>query len=84
MTTPTTVVTIDQIQVVTNGNIQVRETTTITENGKEPIKSYARWTLYPGQDVSTQDPKVQAVCTATWTPEVIAAYNAAMAQNQKA
>lgn len=84
MSNTTKIVTIDQIEIVTNGNIQVRETTTITENGKEPIKSYVRWTLYPGQDVSTQDPKVQSLALATWTPEIIAAYNAAMAQNQKA
>ena len=84
MSNTTKIVTIDQIEIVTNGNIQVRETTTITENGKEPIKSYVRWTLYPGQDVSTQDPKVQSLALATWTPEIIAAYNATMAQNQKA
>ena len=84
MSNTTKIVTIDQIEIVTNGNIQVRETTTITENGKEPIKSYVRWTLYPGQDVSTQDPKVRSLALATWTPEIIAAYNATMAQNQKA
>lgn len=36
---------------------------------------YIRQTLEPGQDVSSEPEEVQSLCTATWTPEVIAAWN---------
>jgi len=36
---------------------------------------YIRQTLEPGQDVSSEPEEVQSVCTATWTPEGITAWN---------
>ena len=67
---------IDKIEVVENGIIQVRQVTRILEDGVELSSSFHRWTLAPGQDVSDQEARVQAIANATWTPEVIAAYNA--------
>jgi hypothetical protein len=69
-------VTIDKIEVVENGIVQVRQVTRILEDGKELSSSYHRWTLVPSQDVTDQESKVQAVCNAVWTEEVIAAYEA--------
>jgi hypothetical protein len=68
--------TIDKIEIVENGIVQVRQVERILEDGKELSASYHRWTLAPGQDVSDQEPRVQAIANATWTPEVIAAYKA--------
>jgi hypothetical protein len=68
---------IDKIEVVENGTVQVRQATRIMENGQELSKSYHRWTIAPGQDYSDQEPKVQAICAAAHTPEVIAVYQAA-------
>ena len=74
-------ISIDKIEVVENGVVQVRQITRIVEDGTELSASYHRWTLTPGQDVSDQEAKVQAVCNAVWTSEVIAAYQAAQEAN---
>ena len=72
---------IDKVEVVENGIVQVRQVTRIMEDGNQLSSSYHRWTLTPGQDVSDQESKVQAVCNAVWTPEVIAAYEAQQQAN---
>lgn len=74
--------TIDKIEIVENGIVQVRQIERILEDGKELSASYHRWTLAPGQDVSDQEPRVQAIANATWTPEVIAAYKAQQEANK--
>jgi hypothetical protein len=72
---------IDKIEVVENGTIQVRQVTRIMEDGKELSSSYHRSTFAPGSDVSDQPANVQAIATAAWTPAVIAAYQAQIAEN---
>ena len=74
--------TIDKIEIVENGIVQVRQIERILEDGKELSASYHRWTLAPGQDVSDQEPRVQAIANATWTPEVITAYKAQQEANK--
>ena len=69
--------TVDQIEVVGNGCVQVRTKTTIVENGVEIGSSFHRHVIIPGDDYSKEDARVQAICEATHTPEVIAAYRAA-------
>ena len=73
---------IDKIEVLEMGHIQVRQITRIVEDGKELSASYHRWSLSPGDDLTGQDPKVVAIANATWTPEVIAAYQAMVAAQQ--
>jgi hypothetical protein len=70
---------IDQITVQENGIILYREATRIMEDGKELTKTYHRSSLTPGQDLSGQPSKVVSIAQAAWTPEVIAAYQAAQA-----
>ena len=67
---------IDQIEIVGNWNIQVRQATTIERDGIEIARSYNRWVLNPDSDISAQEQKVKNICNVVWTPEVIAAYNA--------
>ena len=76
-------VAIDKIEVLENGCIQVREITRIIEDGKELSASYHRWSLVPTDNVSTQDPKVQAVANAVWTDSVKSAYQAFIASQPK-
>ena len=71
---------IDRIEVVENGHIQVRQVTRIMEDGNQLSSSYHRWTFFPGQDVSDQPDNVRAIALATWTPEIIAAYQASLPQ----
>ena len=74
--------TIDKIEVVENGTLQVRQVTRIMEDGKELSSSYHRWAFEPGSDVSDQPANVQAIAAAAWTAEVIAAYQAQVAARQ--
>jgi archaellum component FlaF (FlaF/FlaG flagellin family) len=70
---------VDQITVTENGVVLFREATRILEDGVELSKTYHRSSLTPGQDVSSVPANVQAICAAAWTPEVVAAFNAANA-----
>ena len=70
------VTTIDLIEVVENGTLQVRAKTVIMEDGKQISGSFHRHVIAPGDDYSNEDARVQAICAATHTTEVIAAYRA--------
>ena len=67
---------IDQIEIVSDWNIQVRQATSIEKDGVEIAKTFHRWLLTPDMDISNQPSNVQTIANAAWTPEVIAAYNA--------
>ena len=67
---------IDQIEIVENGSIQIRTATIIERDGTEISRTFHRHVKHPGQDISNEDAKVQAVANAIWTAEVIAAYQA--------
>lgn len=68
---------IDQITVTENGIVLYREATRIMEDGTELSKTYHRYSLSPGQDLAGVPANVVAICNVAWTPEVIAAYQAA-------
>jgi hypothetical protein len=68
---------VDLIEILEPGIIQVRIATRIFEDGKEISSKLHRNLIEPGQNYSNQDARVQAVCAAVHTPEVIAAYQAA-------
>jgi hypothetical protein len=65
---------VDQITVTENGIVLYREATRIMEDGKQLSQTYHRTSLTPGQDITDQPAKVQAICNAAWTPEVRQAY----------
>jgi hypothetical protein len=69
-------VVIDKIEVLESGTVQIRQVTKIIEDGAELSRSFHRWALSPGQNIADQDARVQAICNAVWTPEVIAAFEA--------
>lgn len=70
---------VDRIEVVENGCVQVRTKTAIMEDGKQISSSFHRHVVAPGSDYSKEEERVQAICRATHTSEVIAAYKAAIA-----
>ena len=72
---------IDQIEIVKNNSIQVRTATIIERDGTEIAKTYHRHVVAPGEDVTNEDTRVQAIANAIWTEEVIAAYQALIANN---
>lgn len=67
---------VDRIEVVENGCVQVRTKTVIMEDGKQISGNFHRHVVAPGGDYSAEDARVQAICAATHTADVIAAYNA--------
>jgi hypothetical protein len=69
---------VDKIEVTENGTVQVRTATRIMEDGVQLSQSYHRHVVVPGADYSTEDARVQAICSATHTAEVVAAYQAAI------
>ncbi len=73
---------VDLIETIENGCVQVRTCTRIVEDGKQISGTFHRHVVAPGDDYSAEDAKVQAICAAVHTPEVIAAYQAAQAAAQ--
>ena len=71
------IVSVDLIEVVENGSVQVRTKTAIMEDGKQISGTFHRHVVAPGDDYSAEDAKVQAICATVHTPEAIAAYQAA-------
>ncbi len=69
---------VDQIEVIGDYTIQVRTATIIEKNGVEISKSFHRHVISPGDNVTNEDPKVQAVANALFTEELITEYQAAM------
>lgn len=73
------IISVDLIEVVENGTIQVRTKTAIMEDGKQISGTFHRHVVVPGADYSTQDAKVKAIAASIHTASVIAAYQASIA-----
>lgn len=71
------IVSVDLIEVVESGVVQVRTKTAIKEDGVEISSKFHRHVVAPGADYSQEDAKVQAIAASIHTPEVVAAYEAA-------
>ena len=74
---------VDKIEVLEMGQVQVRTATVIKEDGNDLNRSFHRHAIVPSvkngdtwgdTDISSEDARVQAICTATWTDEVKTAY----------
>ena len=70
---------VDRIEVIESGVVQVRTKTAIMEDGKQISGNFHRHVVAPGDDYSAEDARVQAICAATHTVDVVAAYKAALA-----
>ena len=73
---------VDKIEVLEMGQVQVRTATRVLEDGAVLSSSFHRHVLAPGDDLSGQDAKVSAIATATWTAEVVTAYEAMIAAQE--
>jgi len=68
---------VDSIDVLPDGQIQVRRADRIFRDGIEISKSYHRHVVSPGDDLSKEDSRVADIGAVVHTAEVIAAYKAA-------
>ena len=73
---------VDRIEVTESGVVQVRTKTAIMEDGKQISGKFHRHTVAPGDNYSAEDARVKAICAATHTADVIAAYKAKLAEQQ--
>ena len=88
---------VDKIEVLELGQVQVRTATRVLEDGVELSSSFHRHIVVPqvrtgyekdvsagtwaATDVTGEDARVAAICTAAWTADVIAAYKASVLAN---
>jgi len=73
----------DKIEIVGQyKSIQVRTATVIEENGVELTRSFNRHVVSPGDDVSNESAEVQAIAAVVHTPEVVAAYQQMLANQE--
>lgn len=75
---------VDLVEVTENGCVQVRTKTAIMEDGVQISGTFHRHVVAPGDDYSKEDDRVKAICKATHTPAVVAAYKAAQVAAQPA
>mgnify|MGYP001272982609 CR=1 FL=1 len=75
--------TIDKIEVLPNGVLQIRQKNAILKDEVEIASSFHRWTLVPGDALDGQDDRVVAVANAIWTPDIIDAYQSHIREHQE-
>jgi len=68
------VISVDLIEILENGSIQVRTKTAIKEDGSEINSTFHRRVIVPGANYSQEESKIRAICAVVHTAEVIAAY----------
>ena len=67
-------VVIDSINVLEDGQIQIRQATKIYKDGVEIAKTYHRHVIAPDQDITNEDNRVKSIADAIWTPKVKSDY----------
>ena len=66
---------VDQIQVLEDGQIQIRTASIIYEGDTELSRAFHRHVLAPdADDITGEDARVQSIAQAVWTNDVKAAY----------
>jgi len=74
---------VDKIEVVGDYNhVQVRTATVIKRDGVEISRAFSRHVISAGDDYSGEDAKVQGICAAVHTQDVIDAYAAHLAEQE--
>lgn len=53
---------VDKIEVLHSNHVQVRTVTQISENAEVITSQFHRHVIAPGDDYSTEDERVQAIC----------------------
>lgn len=70
-----------KIEILENGTLQVRRSDIVLKDGTEVGRQYHRHVLTPGADVTNEVQRVKDVAAATWTTDVVTAYEASIADN---
>jgi hypothetical protein len=67
-----------KIEILANGTLQIRRADIVLKDDVEVGRTYHRHVLHPGEDVSAEVQRVKDVAAATWTTEVVTAYEASL------
>ena len=78
----TKTIVVDKVEVLEMGQVQVRTATCISEDGTELSRNFHRHVLAPGDDTTGEDDRVAAVAAATWTTDVVDAWDAFIAAQE--
>ena len=70
-----------KIEVLENGTLQVRRSDIVLKDSTEVGRQFYRHVLTPGDDLSNEVQRVKDVANATWTEEVVAAYETSVAES---
>lgn len=74
----------DQIEITDSGHVQVRTRKVVKDDGVVIASNLLeRKVINPGDDYSNESAKVQAICSAVHTQEVIDAYLASLPQPEE-
>lgn len=65
-----------QMEILEDGQIQIRKITVILRDGIEIAHNYHRHVLEPGQDTAKEADRVKAVAATVWTKEVVDEFKA--------
>lgn len=68
---------VDSIEVLFDGQIQVRRATYILRDGIQISEAYHRHVVAPGDNLDKEDARVRSIGQVVHTSDVIAAYKAA-------
>jgi len=67
---------VDSINVLADGQIQVRRADVVYRDGVVIAKNYHRHVVHPGMSLVNEDPRVMAIAKAVHTPSVIKTFEA--------
>ena len=72
-----------KIEITEEPLVQVRRADIVYKDGVEVGRTYERYIVEPGSDYSTEPALVADVAELTYTPEVVAAYEAAHPEEEE-
>lgn len=57
---------VDLIEVLESGHLQIREANIIEKDGVVVAKTFNRYVISPGEDVSDKEQRIQDIAAAVW------------------
>lgn len=58
---------IDKIEILETHHIQLRRADVVLRDGQEIARTFHRRVLRPGDDLSTEDPRIRRIAEAAWS-----------------
>lgn len=62
---------VDLIEVLESGHLQIREANIIEKDGVVVAKTFNRYVISPGEDVSDKEQRIQDIAAAVWKTKTL-------------